>query len=428
MNFPDFSSTGRSSRRCCRSSSSSPACCRFSAAISEYPDVVPPSVVVRAQYPGANPKVIAETVAAAGGADQRRREHALHVLAKHLRRRDDADRHLQDRHQRRAGRAQVQNRVQRACRACPKVRQIGVTTVKASPNLTMVVHLVSPNSATTTCICATTRCSTSRTAGALPGMGEVQIFGSGDYAMRVWLDPQKVAARGLTASDVVDAIREQNVQVAAGVIGASPAKNSDFQLTVNARAVCRRRRIRRHHRAHQRRRRGDAPEGRGARGDGRQRLRAAFAAEQQSGRGMGIFQAPGCRAAIVGRRARHHGRTEKDFPRRGIRIVYDPTQFVRSSIEAVIHTLLEAIALVVLVVILFLQTWRASIIPLLAVPVSVVGTFAVMLGFGFSINTLSLFGLVLAIGIVVDDAIVVVENVERNIEDGLSPREATIRP
>jgi multidrug efflux pump len=261
-------------------------------------------------------------------------------------------------------------------------------------------------------------------------MGEVQLFGSGDYAMRVWLDPQKVAQRGLTAGDVVDAVREQNVQVAAGVIGQGPAEGADFQLTVNTQG------------------RLQSPEEFGniilkTNADGAVTLLKDVARLEMGGNSYAlrsllnnksavaipIFEAPNANALQLSSDVRATmARLSKDFPE-GVEysVVYDPTQFVRESIDAVIHTLVEAIILVALVVIIFLQTWRASLIPLLAVPVSVVGTFAVMLGFGFSINTLSLFGLVLAIGIVVDDAIVVVENVERNIENGLSPHDATIQ-
>ncbi len=264
----------------------------------------------------------------------------------------------------------------------------------------------------------------------IQGMGEVQLFGAGDYAMRVWLDPQKVAERGMTASDVVSAIREQNVQVAAGVIGQSPSKDAQFQLTVNTQG------------------RLQSIEEFGAiivrtgadgaltmlrdvarieLGSNSYALRSLL--NNKSAAAIGIFEAPNSNALQLSADVRAKmAELKKDFPEDvDFNVVYDPTQFVRESIKAVIHTLLEAVALVVIVVIIFLQTWRASIIPLLAVPVSIIGTFAVMLGFGFSINTLSLFGLVLAIGIVVDDAIVVVENVERNIADGKSPRDATIQ-
>jgi multidrug efflux pump len=268
----------------------------------------------------------------------------------------------------------------------------------------------------------------------LPGMGQVQLYGAGDYSMRIWLDPQKLAARGLTAPEVVAAIREQNVQVAAGVVGASPSKDAQFQLSVNALG-----------RLSTVEQFGDiiVKAGTGVDNSGAvTRLsdvaRIEMGASEYALRSLlnnkpavaiPVFEAPGANALQLSDNVRKTmEELKKDFPD-GVdySIVYDPTQFVRSSIRAVIHTLLEAVALVVLVVIVFLQTWRASIIPLLAVPVSIIGTFAVMLGFGFSINTLSLFGLVLAIGIVVDDSIVVVENVERNIQDGLSPRDATLQ-
>ena len=405
----------------------------FKLPVSEYPEVVPPSVVVRAVYPGANPKVIAETVAAPleeqiNGVEgmlymssQNTSDGAL-MLTVTFKIGTDVDK----------AETAVQNRVQRALPRLPEeVRQIGVTTVKSSPNLTMVVHLVSPNGRYDDLYL--------RNYGVLnvkdqlariPGMGDVQIFGAGDYAMRVWLDPQKVAARNMTASDVVDAIREQNVQVAAGVVGAAPSKSADFQLTVNTQgrlssveefgeiivktnqdgALTRLKDV-----------------ARIEMGSNSYSLRSLL--NNKSAVGIGIFEAPNSNALQLSTNVRAKmEELKKDFPE-GVSydIVYDPTQFVRESIKSVIHTLLEAVALVVLVVIIFLQTWRASIIPLLAVPVSIVGTFAVMIGFGFSINTLSLFGLVLAIGIVVDDAIVVVENVERNIANGLSPRDATIQ-
>ena len=401
--------------------------------VSEYPDVVPPSVVVRAQYPGANPKIIAETVAAPLEEQINGVENMLYMTSQNT-----SDGALMLTITFAIGtnveqaETQVQNRVQRALPRLPEeVRQIGVTTVKSSPNLTMVVHLKSPdgryddlylrNYATLNVKDRLAR---------IHGMGEVQLFGSGDYAMRVWLDPQKVAARGLVAGDVVDAIREQNVQVAAGVIGQGPSKDADFQLTVNTQG-----------------RLASVEEfgnivvkanadgattllkdvARLEMGSNSYALRALL--DNKSAVAIPIFEAPNANALQLSTDVRAAmAELSKDFPE-GVEysIVYDPTQFVRESIDSVIHTLLEAVILVALVVIVFLQSWRASIIPLLAVPVSVVGTFAVMLMFGFSINTLSLFGLVLAIGIVVDDAIVVVENVERNITNGLSPHDATIQ-
>ncbi|MFJ3319157.1 efflux RND transporter permease subunit, partial [Herbaspirillum huttiense] len=307
-----------------------------------------------------------------------------------------------------------------------------VTTLKSSPTLTMVVHLTSPdNRYDTTYLRNYAVLNVKDRLARIQGVGEVGLFGSGNYAMRVWLDPNKVAQRGLTATDVVRAIREQNVQVAAGVIGASPSSpETPLQLSVNAQGRLKTE--------------GEfrdiilkaSPDGATTRlGDV---ARVELAASEYGLRSLldnkpavaiPIFQAPGANALDVSTQVRAAMKElSADFPSSvSYSIVYDPTQFVRASIEAVVHTLLEAIALVVIVVIIFLQTWRASIIPLLAVPVSIIGTFSLMLGFGYTINALSLFGMVLAIGIVVDDAIVVVENVERNIGAGLSPRDATYR-
>ncbi|HEY0490035.1 MAG TPA: efflux RND transporter permease subunit, partial [Telluria sp.] len=405
----------------------------FNLPISEYPDVVPPSVVVRAQFPGANPKVIAETVAAPLEEQINGIENMLYMSSQ-----STSDGALALTVTFKVGtdveqaESQVQNRIQRALPRLPEeVRQIGVTAVKSSPNLTMVVHLVSPNGRYDDVYLRNYAVLNVKDQLArIEGMGEVQLFGAGDYAMRVWLDPQKVAARGMTAPDVVGAIREQNVQVAAGVIGASPSKDADFQLTVNTQG-----------RLTSVEQFGDIVVRTGADGAitylkdvarlelGSSSYSLRSLLNNKSAAAIGVFEAPGANALQLSADVRATmAELKKDFPE-GVEfsVVYDPTQFVRESISAVITTLLEAVALVVLVVIVFLQTWRASIIPLLAVPVSIVGTFAVMLGLGFSINTLSLFGLVLAIGIVVDDAIVVVENVERNIEDGLTPREATVQ-
>ena len=327
----------------------------------------------------------------------------------------------------------VQNRVSQAEPRLPEeVRRLGVTTVKSSPDLTMVVHLLSPNDRyDMTYLRNYAVLNVKDRLARIDGVGQVQVFGAGDYSMRVWLDPQKVAELGLSASDIVNEIRAQNVQAAAGVIGASPGlPNIDLQLSVNAQG-----------RLQSEEEFGDIIVKTGADGEVtrlRDVARIELGASEYALRSL-LDNKP----AVAIRSSRRPARTPSRSPTTCARsmaelkanmpegvdyqIVYDPTQFVRASIEAVVHTLLEAVALVVLVVILFLQTWRASIIPLVAVPVSIIGTFAVMYVFGFSINALTLFGLVLAIGIVVDDAIVVVENVERNIEDGLSPREATYR-
>jgi multidrug efflux pump len=327
----------------------------------------------------------------------------------------------------------VQNRVNQALPRLPEVtRQLGVTTTKSSPDLTMVVHLTSPNGRYDMLYLRNyALLNVKDQLAKISGVGDVQLFGSGDYAMRIWLNPQKVAERGLTPQEVVQAIRHQNVQVSAGVIGGPPYDQGvDLQLPINVQgrlqdvdqfdemivkrsasgAVTRLRDIARVEI--------DAAEF---------GLRSLL--DNKDAVAIPVFQAPGSNAIDISNQVRKTmAELKTNFPA-GVdySIVYDPTIFVRGSIEAVIHTLFEALALVVLVVIVFLQTWRASIIPLLAVPVSIVGTFAIMHLFGFSINALSLFGLVLAIGIVVDDAIVVVENVERNIEDGLKPRDATVK-
>ena len=406
----------------------------FQLPVSEYPEVAPPSIVVRATYPGANPRVIAATVAAPLEEQINGVENMLYMssqattdgalnLTVTFKIGTDVD----------LAETQVQNRVQRALPRLPEeVRQIGVITQKSSPDLTMVVHLVSPDARYDDLYLRNYAVlHVKDTLARLPGMGQVLVFGAGDYAMRVWLDPQKLAARKLTASDVVRAIREQNQQVVAGVVGGDPTGSPvEFQLSVNAQGrLVSEDAVRRDHRRDLARRRRHPPQGRcPGRARGR-RIRAAEPAQQQAcGRAGNLPGALSNALALSDQVRKSMEELKRDFPE-GVdyRIVYDPTRFVRQSIEAVVTTLLEAILLVVLVVIVFLQTWRASVIPLAAVPVSIVGTFALLLAFGFSINALSLFGLVLAIGIVVDDAIVVVENVERNIGLGLAPKEATYR-
>jgi multidrug efflux pump len=304
-----------------------------------------------------------------------------------------------------------------------------VTTQKQSPVFLMVVHLVSTDGKYDTLYLRNyMRLHVKDELARLPGVGDAQIFGGGDYAMRIWLDPDKVAARGLTAGDVVRAIREQNIQVSAGQLGAEPMPaGSDFLTLINAKG-----------RLSTAEEFGDIVLKSGDDGEivrladvarleldaGDYTLRARLDGKEAAA--IGIFQAPGANALQIRDAAiARMDELAKRFPP-GVeyRSIYDTTIFVRDSIKAVVTTLLEAVLLVVLVVILFLQTWRASIIPLIAVPVSIVGTFAALLLLGFSINTLTLFGLVLAIGIVVDDAIVVVENVERHIDDGATPLKA----
>lgn len=401
--------------------------------ISEYPEIVPPSVVVTAQFPGANPETLAATVATPLEEQINGTENMLYMssqaasdgtLTLTVTFKLGTDPNL--------AQQLVQNRVNQALPRLPEVtRNLGVTTTKSSPDLTMVVHLRSPNGRYDMLYLRNYAVLNVKDQLAkIEGVGSVRLFGSGDYAMRLWLNPQKIAELGLTAGDVVNAVRRQNLQVAAGIVNGPPyGKGGELQLPITV--------------------------------EGRLSDPAAFAdivikrdggvvtklgdvarieidaaqyglrslLDNQQAVALPIFQAPGSNAIAVSDRVRATmAELKKNFPE-GIdySIVYDPTIFVRDSITAVVHTLFEAVLLVVLVVILFLQTWRASIIPLLAVPVSIVGTFAAMAIFGFSINALSLFGLVLAIGIVVDDAIVVVENVERNIEAGLPPREATLK-
>ncbi|WP_296989274.1 efflux RND transporter permease subunit [Thalassospira sp. UBA1131] len=401
--------------------------------ISEYPEVVPPSIVVEAKFPGANPAEISETVASPLEEQINGVEGMLYInslattdgnlsLTVTFEIGTDPD----------LAQQKVQNRVSQAEPRLPDiVRQLGVTVSKRSPDLTMVVHLRSPNERYDMLYLRNYATLNVRDRLArITGVGQVGLFGSGDYAMRVWLNPDKVAERNLTAGEVVSAIQSQNVQVAAGIIGGAPYDTGvQFQLPINISG------------------RLESPEefeniiikretdGTITRlGDV---ARIEMEAQQYALRSLldnkpavaiPIFASPGSNALDISSNVRATmEELKQNFPDDlDYSIVYDPTVFVRGSIKSVIMTLLEAVALVVVVVTVFLQTWRASIIPLLAVPVSIIGTFALMLLMGFSINVLSLFGLILAIGIVVDDAIVVVENVERNIERGLSPRDATV--
>ena len=406
----------------------------FQLPISEYPEVVPPTVVVRANFPGANPKVIGETVAAPLEQAITGVENMLYMSSQ-----STADGKITltitfalgtdlDNAQ-----VQVQNRVTRTQPKLPEeVTRIGITVDKASPDLTMVVHLTSPDKRYDMLYLSNYAILNIKDELArLGGVGDVQLFGMGDYSLRVWLDPNKTASRNLTATDVVTAIREQNRQVAAGALGAPPAPNaSSFQLSVNTQG----RLVTEEEFENIIIRSGDDGQitrlkdiARVELGSSQYALRSLL--NNQPAVAIPIFQRPGSNAIEISNEVRAKmTELKQSFPEgMDFDIVYDPTIFVRGSIEAVVHTLFEALILVVLVVILFLQTWRASIIPLVAVPVSLIGTFAVMHMFGFSLNALSLFGLVLAIGIVVDDAIVVVENVERNIELGLNPVDATKR-
>lgn len=406
----------------------------FQLPISEYPEVTPPSIQVSASFPGANPSVIAETVATPLEEQISGVENLLYMnslatadgrlsLTVTFAIGTDVD----------LAQQLVQNRVSQALPRLPDVtRDLGVTVVKSSPDLTMVVHLTSPNERYDMLYL--------RNYGTLnikdqlakiPGVGQVRLFGSGDYAMRIWLNPDRIAERGMSAAEVVNAIRSQNVQVAAGVIGGPPYDDeTQMQLPVNVQG---------------RLSSVDEFENIIIKRDSNgvvTRLKDVASAEldaqtyslrsmlnNEPAVAIPIFAAPDANALELSANVRKTmAELKKNFPEDvDYTIVYDPTVFVQHSIDSVIQTLIEAVLLVVVVVIVFLQTWRASIIPLLAVPVSIVGTFAVMLPLGFSINVLSLFGLILAVGIVVDDAIVVVENVERNIDEGKEPREATVQ-
>ena len=405
----------------------------FQMPLSEYPAVTPPTVQVTASYPGANPKVIAETVAAPLEQAITGVEGMLYIssqsatdgrmiLTATFAQGTNAD----------MAQIQVQNRVSRALPRLPEeVQRQGVVTQKTSPDILMVVHLLSPDKRYDPLYMSNyaylqVRDELSR----IPGISDVLVWGAGEYSMRLWLDPNLIAARGLTAGDVIAAVREQNVQVAAGSVGQSPDSSAAFQVTVNTLG-----------RLTDEEQFGDIIIRTGAEGQVtrlRDVARIEMGADAYALRSLldgepavalQIIQSPGANALDVSQAVRDTmQRLEGNFPA-GLssRIAYDPTVFVRASLESVATTLLEAIILVVIVVVLFLRNWRASLIPLMAVPVSLIGTFAVMHLMGFSLNTLSLFGLVLSIGIVVDDAIVVVENVERHIENGEEPRQAARR-
>jgi multidrug efflux pump len=402
--------------------------------IAQYPEVAPPTVFVQANYPGASADVVSATVATPLEQEINGVEDMLYMTSQ-----CSSDGQLRLGVTFKTGtdlnKAQVlvQNRVAVAEPRLPEdVRRLGITTAKRSPSITLVVHLISPTGKYDDLYLGNYAFLQVRdTLARLPGVGEARIFGASDYSMRIWLDPNKAAARDLSASGIVAAIREQNVQVAAGVFGQPPQPEGNlFQFTARTQG-----------RLVTEEEFGDIILKTGSDGE-ITRLRDVARLELGSksyslesyldgkpAAGIGIFQLPGSNAIETANAVRAAmEKLKKRFPE-GLdyRIVFDTTAFVRESIDAVIHTLVVAVLLVVLVVVLFLQTWRASVIPLLAVPVSLIGTFAAMTALGFSLNNLSLFGLVLAIGIVVDDAIVVVENVERNIALGLSPAEATRR-
>ncbi|MBV8704575.1 MAG: efflux RND transporter permease subunit, partial [Acetobacteraceae bacterium] len=399
--------------------------------ISEYPEIAPPTVSIRATYPGASAEVLAETVATPIEQEVNGVDDMLYVTSQSV-----GDGTLTINVVFKPGtdinmaQVLVQNRVSVAEPRLPDdVRRLGVTVRKASPDLMMVVHMISPDGSRDQQYISNYATLHIKDALArVDGVGDVNIFGARDYSMRIWLDPAKVAARGLTAGDVVNALRAANLQVAAGAINQPPAASPGaFQLAVRTLG-----------------RLTDAeqfgnivvradPDG------GYVRVRDIARVELGSqdytinaylnkdvATAIVIYQRPGSNAlATAAAVKRAMEEAKKTFPP-GVdyTVVYNPTEFIQQSIDEVIRTLYEAILLVAAVVILFLQTWRAAIIPVVAIPVSLIGCFVFMEAVGITFNTLSLFGLVLAIGIVVDDAIVVVENVERYIRQGLSPREA----
>lgn len=406
----------------------------FSLPIAQYPEIAPPTIQVSATYPGANAQVLAETVATPIEQEINGVEDMLYMSSQST---NDGVMRLTitfkpgtnlDKSQ-----VLVQNRLALAEPKLPEeVRRQGITVRKRSPDLSLVVNLISPDGRYDSVYLSNYALLQIRDVLArLPGVGDIVLFGEREYSMRVWLDPEKVAARNLTATDVVQAIREQNIQVAAGVVGQPPTPGGiDFQLTVTTMG-----------RLMDEAQFGDIIIKTGKDGQvtrlkdvarielGAKDYSSSLKLDGTPTVGIAIFQLPGSNAietkeAVV----EAMEKLKLRFPE-GLDylLVYDTVVFVTQSIAAVVQTLFEAILLVVVVVLVFLQNWRATIIPLLAVPVSLVGTFAVMAAMGLSLNTLSLFGLVLAIGIVVDDAIVVVENVERNMALGLKAREATRR-
>jgi hydrophobe/amphiphile efflux-1 (HAE1) family protein len=405
--------------------------------IASYPEIAPPTIVVTASYPGATAKTIAETVAAPIEQEVNGVEGMVYLYSQ-----STADGRMTLTISFKPGtdlntaQVLVQNRVNIALPRLPEdVRRFGVITTKASPDILMVIHMLSPETAKprrdqvyiTNYALLQVRDQIAR----IDGVGSINLFGAREYAMRVWLDPDRIAAVGMTADEVIAALRAQNVQVAGGALGAPPvAQGNAFQLNLTllgrltdpaqfgdvivrssvAGAITRLKDVARIEL-------------------GASDYSTNSYLDGQPAVAMVLAQRPGANAlatsdAIL---AKMKMLSASFPPGLEYRVVYNPTEFIRESSKEVLTTIFEAILLVVLVVILFLQSWRAAIIPILAIPVSLVGTFAIMSMLGFSLNNLTLFGLVLAIGIVVDDAIVVVENVERNLASGMAPKEAAKR-
>lgn len=399
--------------------------------ITQYPEIAPPTVLITTSYAGANAQVVAETVATPIEQEVNGVEDMLYMSSQSTNSGSMALT-IAFKPGTNLDKAQVlvQNRVSLAEPRLPEdVRRQGISVKKRSPDLSVVVNLVSPDKRYDSVYLSNyALLQIKDTLARLPGVGDIVVFGARDYSMRLWLNPEQIAARNMTASDVVNAIRDQNVQVAAGVVGQQPGESTDFQYTISTLG-----------RLMEAEQFADIVIKKGANGQvtklkdvarielGAKDYNSGLLLDGEPTVGLAIFQLPGSNAldtkkAVVEamQKLKIHFPEGLDY-----KMVYDTVVFIQQSISAVIKTLFEALLLVVIVVVVFLQNWRATLIPLLAVPVSLIGTFAVMSAMGLSLNTLSLFGLVLAIGIVVDDAIVVVENVERHIGLGLSAREAT---
>src|ERR1700722_5353363 len=400
---------------------------------AQYPDIAPPTINVTGQYPGASADTVASTVVSPIEDQINGVENMIYMSSN-----STSDGKFTTAVSFELGtnldiaQVQVQNRVAIAQPRLPAdVRNIGVTVTKASPDLMMVVHLYSPDQSRDGLFIS--NYATLQIKDQLlrvDGVGSITVFGVRDFSMRIWLDPDRLQSLNMTASDVLSALQGQNIQVASGVLNQQPMSPAGpFEVAVQTLG-----------RLAQPDEFSDIVVKRvpGALVRLKDVARVELAAQDYTTNSyldrhpavaLAIYQRPGSNALATAKGVIDTMNiVEQRFPP-GIKyaIVYNPTQFIQQSVDAVIETIGEAIVLVVLVVILFLQTWRAAIIPIVAIPVSLIGTFFFMAVFGFTLNNLSLFGLVLAIGIVVDDAIVVVENVERNIAAGLTPRDAAKR-
>ncbi|MDL2406956.1 multidrug efflux RND transporter permease subunit [Rhizobium calliandrae] len=404
----------------------------FQLAVTQYPEIAPPTIVVRTSYPGADPQTIADTVSTPIEQEVNGVEDMLYMssyssadgamsLTITFKLGTDLDK----------AQVLVQNRVAIALPRLPEeVQRLGVTTNKSSPDLMMVIHILSPTGRYDQLYTSNYARNRIRdTLVRLQGVGDVQIFGERQYAMRIWLDPEKLASYGMTSADVVQALRDQNVQVSGGSIGGPPAgSDNSFQYTVRTDGRFSEARQFRYVIVK------STPDGRLVKLEDVARIELGAQdyvtnsyLNNQAAVALGIFARPGTNALDTAAHIKQiMSEAGKSFPP-GLeyRIVYDTTAFVSESITEVYRTIGEAAVLVAIVVLIFLQSWRTAIIPIVAIPVSLIGTFAFLSAFGMSLNMLTLFGLVLAIGIVVDDAIVVVENVERNLAKGMSPRKAS---